>query len=120
MRKQFTAHALTIGAGQTVSGVANSARVLRILSGRVWITVEGISNDYWLFAGDTFTLTPGALTVIEADAGCSRIELAAARRSPALLELAAPLRRLAQRFARGRNTRTVLPSCAPGPSKRST
>jgi hypothetical protein len=76
MRGLFTNQRFAIAAGQAVSGIAKQAQTLRIISGRVWITVEGISQDYWLFAGDTFTATPGHLTVIEADRADSQIELA--------------------------------------------
>jgi hypothetical protein len=67
MRGLFTNNTLTIPAGQAVSGTAKRAETLRIQRGRVWITVEGISHDYFLHAGDSFTVVPGRLTVLEAD-----------------------------------------------------
>ena len=67
MRGLFTNRMLTVPAGQAVSGTANRAEMLRIQSGRVWITVEGIDHDYFLHAGDTFTAVPGRLIVLEAD-----------------------------------------------------
>lgn len=74
MRKLFTKQAITIPAGQTVSGVAVRNQTLRVLQGRVWITVEGISHDYWLSAGDSFTAIPGRLVVAEAHGIDSRID----------------------------------------------
>lgn len=76
MRNLFTKQSLTVGPGQVVSGVAGRVQTLRVLQGRVWITVEGIAHDYWLSAGDTFTAIPGRLTVVEADRAGSRIDLA--------------------------------------------
>ena len=76
MRGLFTNRTLTIPAGQAVSGTAARAETLRIQRGRVWITVEGISHDYFLHAGDTFTAVPGRLTVLEADQEAS-VELRA-------------------------------------------
>lgn len=67
MRGLFTNRTLTIPSGQAVSGTADRAQTLRIQRGRVWVTVEGINHDYFLYAGDTFTAVPGRLTVIEAD-----------------------------------------------------
>lgn len=80
MRSLFTKNSLTIRPGEAVSGTAGRIRTLRVLQGRVWITVEGIPHDYWLSAGDTFTTIPGRLTVVEADRLESRIELHASGR----------------------------------------
>lgn len=74
MRNIFTKQLLTLQPGQVISGVAGRIQTLRVLQGRVWITVEGISHDYWLSAGDTFTAIPGRWTVIEADRVDSRID----------------------------------------------
>lgn len=67
MRGLFTNQTLVLQPGQAVSGIAAREQTLRIHSGRVWITVEGVNHDYFLHAGDTFTAIPGRLTVIEAD-----------------------------------------------------
>lgn len=74
MRGLFTNRILSIPAGQAVSGTDAHADTLRVRHGRVWITVEGISHDYFLHAGDTFTTVPGRLTVLEAD-GEASVEL---------------------------------------------
>lgn len=112
MRELFTNKSLTIAGGHAVSGIAKEAQTMRIVSGRVWITVEGISHDYWLFAGDTFALTPGVLTVMEADGAGSKVELAAAGVQSVLFGLRTQLRHLvhlAQRFGRSRNAAATLP-----------
>lgn len=74
MRGLFTNGTLSIPSGQAVSGTAVRAETLRIQRGQVWITVEGISQDYFLHAGDTFTAVPGRLIVLEANQDAS-IEL---------------------------------------------
>lgn len=67
MQTLFDKELLTIQAGQVVSGIAPCNRILRVTRGRVWLTVEGLPEDYWLDAGQTFRLYPGPLVVIEAD-----------------------------------------------------
>ncbi len=106
MRGLFTKQVLTIPPGQAVSGAAGRAHTLRVTQGRVWITVEGISHDYWLHAGDTFTTIPGRVTVVEADQHESRIECAPAIHWIKTLKLL--LADVAARFARGRTVRTSL------------
>lgn len=106
MRQLFTNRGLTIASGHAVSGIASEPHTMRVMSGRVWVTVEGVSHDYWLHAGDELTLIPGALTVMEADGADSRIELAAKATDSALSKLLTQVRhlsRLAQRFGRSRN-----------------
>lgn len=49
-----------------------AARVMQVCTltvshGRVWVTQEGRADDFWLAAGDSMVLLPGALAVIEAD-----------------------------------------------------
>jgi hypothetical protein len=106
MRQLFTNKTLTLASGQAISGIANAPRTVRIMSGRVWITMEGVSHDYWLHAGDELTLIPGALTVMEADRADSRIEFATWASDSGLSKLLTHVRhlsRLAQRFGRSRN-----------------
>lgn len=73
MRGLFTNGSLTIGAGKAVSGITRKPQMLRVVSGRVWLTLEGIPHDYWLYTGDTFEVMPGRLVVIEADTHVSRL-----------------------------------------------
>ena len=96
MRGLFTTPSVTIPAGQVVAGVASRTETLRVRTGRVWVTVEGIPHDYWLFAGDSFRAIPGRKVVIEADQGDSRIDtVQAAEWSTMFTQL---LRGLAARF----------------------
>ncbi len=71
MRGLFTNKLLSIEPGQAISGVAPGAQTLRVMSGNIWLTVEGIKHDYLLSAGDTFTAIPGRLIVVEADTASS-------------------------------------------------
>jgi hypothetical protein len=81
MKNLFTKQSHTIGAGQLVSGVAASAQTLRVVHGRVWITVAGRLEDYWLQAGATLEVPAGRLVVVAADQCASVVE---ARANPLL------------------------------------
>lgn len=96
MRDLFTNLSHSLNTGEVLSGTAARAETLHIRQGRVWITVEGISHDYFLHAGDSFTAVPGRLTVLQAEQD-ARVER---RRSQpfALLRLAG---RLLTRVGRG-------------------
>lgn len=98
MRGLFANQSLTIHAGEAASGIASRTETLRVRSGRVWITVEGIPHDYWLFAGDSFTAAPGRRVVLEADQGESRIDVVPTTQWSTMLKLL--LRDLLQRFTR--------------------
>jgi len=75
MRILFTNSTLNIKDGMTVSGVSSQREVLNVLQGRVWLTIEGSPDDYWLGAGDTFVVEPGKLVVIEAYHGDGQVLL---------------------------------------------
>lgn len=96
MRGLFTTPSVTISAGQAVAGVASRTEMLRVRTGRVWITVEGIPHDYWLFAGDSFRVVPGRKIVIEADQADSRVDTVPATEWSAMFKLL--LRDLVARF----------------------
>jgi hypothetical protein len=99
MRGLFTNESLVIGAGEAVSGIASQAQTLHVASGRAWITIEGMSHDYWLSAGDTFSVAPGRLIVIEADPAMGPVTASMAPNSSAFALLALLLRRQLQQFA---------------------
>jgi hypothetical protein len=67
MRKLFTKSSLCIGAGSTVSGISNNPETFYVTLGKVWVTVEGSPDDYWLQAGESITVEANRLVVIEAD-----------------------------------------------------
>jgi hypothetical protein len=75
MRILFTNSTLNIETGTTVSGISNHAETLNVMKGRVWVTVEGSPDDYWLGKGDSLTIEAGRLVVIEADKMDSQIYL---------------------------------------------
>jgi hypothetical protein len=103
MRGLFTNESLTVDHGQAVSGIAGGAHILQVISGRVWLTQEGVPHDHWLYAGDTFEVTPGRLVVIEADAGASRIELKPARNASVWNALSTPVAGALRRLARNKS-----------------
>ncbi|MBI3285647.1 MAG: DUF2917 domain-containing protein [Burkholderiales bacterium] len=79
MSNKFANPSYTIAAGTAISGIADRARAIEVACGRVWLTIQGDLNDYWLQAGETFHLPAGRLVVIEADRQASLIEFAPAR-----------------------------------------
>lgn len=75
MRILFTNSRLNIKTGTTVSGISSQAETLKVVSGRVWVTIEGCKDDYWLAAGETLVVEAGKLVVIEAFREDSEIHL---------------------------------------------
>jgi hypothetical protein len=75
MRILFTNSTLNIKDGMTVSGISNRRETLSVLRGRLWLTVEGSADDYWLGAGDSMRIEPDKLVVIEAFRGDGQILL---------------------------------------------
>lgn len=101
MRDLFTKSFFTIQPGHAVSGVADQAQTLRVSRGNVWVTVEGDTADYFLSAGDTFTVEPGRLLAIEVDSrdkSAGRVDLVQASRHTVAFKLGAQLISLGQRL----------------------
>ena len=101
MRDLFTKSFFTVQPGQAVSGIAHKAETLQVQRGRVWITMEGASQDYWLSAGDTFTVEPGRLLVVEVegnDKTAGRIDLLQTRPQSLSFKVGAQLISLGQRL----------------------
>ena len=74
MQKISAEQSLSITPGKLVSLMLDQGRTIRIACGRVWVTIEGDVNDYWLCAGDTLALAAVRHIVIEADPAFSRID----------------------------------------------
>ena len=60
--------------GQLISVTSDTAQLMRIDCGRVWVTITGDPDDYWLFGGDSLPLAAARHVVIEADKVFSRID----------------------------------------------
>ena len=73
--KNIVAHDfLVLQPGQLISVSAGVALTMQVDCGRVWVTIEGDENDYWLFNGDILALIAGRHVVIAAYKMCSRID----------------------------------------------
>jgi quercetin dioxygenase-like cupin family protein len=48
---------------------------VNVLSGELWLTVEGDAEDYWLAAGESFELKRGAVAWMSAGANGVRLSL---------------------------------------------
>ncbi|MEO6919379.1 MAG: DUF2917 domain-containing protein [Collimonas sp.] len=75
MQTLFKQQSHTLSGGKVLSGVTEQHLILKVVSGRVWVTFEGQPEDHWLHAGRSLTLLPGRMVVVEADPGHSRITL---------------------------------------------
>jgi hypothetical protein len=75
MRKLLANESLAIGAGQALSVIAPVAQTLQITQGRVWVTVSGQGDDYWLSAGQFLHVAADSLIVIEAHKGNSVVQV---------------------------------------------
>jgi hypothetical protein len=80
MTTLFARESLFLGCGQTSSGTAAKATVIRISKGQVWLTVAGELTDYWLNAGENMTIPAHCLIVIEAANGDAQIDIAPNRK----------------------------------------
>ena len=108
MRDLFTNKSHLILAGQASSGIAKEGLTLRVVRGRAWATVEGVSHDYWLAAGSMLQPIPGYLTVIEADSSQGDLELRVERPQSSGAKLAAQLLAAAQRFGYRKSAQATL------------
>ncbi|SDX80788.1 Protein of unknown function [Collimonas sp. OK242] len=75
MRKLLANESLSIGTGQAMSVTAPVAQTLQIMQGRVWVTVAGQGDDYWLSAGQFLSVAADSHIVIEAIKGNSVVQI---------------------------------------------
>lgn len=75
MQTLFEQQSHHLSGGSALSGVTDDELILRVVSGRVWVTFEGQPEDHWLHAGRSLTLLAGRMVVVESDPGSSRITL---------------------------------------------
>jgi len=68
MRGLFTNESFHLGAGEVLAGRTRRPRILHIVRGSAWVTIEGVHEDYWLSAGDALPVATGRLIVVEAQA----------------------------------------------------
>ena len=78
MTNNFTNQSHTISAGTTVSYLSEESKQIHIACGRVWLTIAGYDEDYWLAAGESMNLPARRLVVIEADHQASLVEFSGA------------------------------------------
>lgn len=81
MKNIVTHDFLVLQPGQLISVRADVALTMQVDCGRVWVTIEGDKNDYWLFNGDSLALIVGRHVVIEAYKMFSRIDFLPALRT---------------------------------------
>ena len=74
MKSLFTNESHLLQSGQLIAGTARQAQTLRVLHGRVWVTISGMTEDFWLEKGATLNLPAAALVVVEAGDHASIVE----------------------------------------------
>ncbi|MFL9925775.1 DUF2917 domain-containing protein [Herbaspirillum lusitanum] len=74
LNQTFSSEATGLEAAGLRAGQVDQVSLLKLSSGRVWVTQQGRAEDFWLDGGDTLVLLPGSLIVIEA-AGASRLQI---------------------------------------------
>lgn len=67
MTINFANPSFTISAGDTVAGQSEQAQRFTVTAGRIWLTIAGEDEDFWLSAGESVTVPAHRLVVIEAD-----------------------------------------------------
>ena len=77
MKNLFSNQSHLLQSGQLISGSARQAQTLRVLHGRVWVTIAGMKDDFWLEKGATLDLPTAALIVVEAGECASIVETVA-------------------------------------------
>ncbi len=96
MKTLFTREFHTLAAGQLLSGTTRESRKLHVVHGKVWLTVEGELDDYWLGTDESLLLPAGRHIVLEAGGAACVIETASVTpciKPPSLLQrLAANLK----------------------------
>ena len=75
MTNNFANQSYTINTGKALSGVSPVDRKIRVVSGRVWLTIAGDESDFWLNDDDTVVIPANRMVVVEADQQTSLIEL---------------------------------------------
>lgn len=65
---------LVIASRHVISRRPSDEMDLHVLSGCVWVTIEGLAEDYWLKPGEVLCLPSGHKIVIESYPGASEIE----------------------------------------------
>ncbi len=77
MKSLFSNESHLLQSGQLIAGTARKAQTLRVLHGRVWVTISGVKDDFWLEKGATLNLPAAALVVVEAAEYASIVETTA-------------------------------------------
>jgi hypothetical protein len=70
--------ALVLPVGQITSFILSEPMQVQIESGRVWLTISGMAEDFWLADGEVLALPAHRRVVIEAYKAASQITLCAA------------------------------------------
>ncbi len=69
------AHNLQLQRNQAASLACTTSVLIRVKTGRVWITAYGVLDDHWLAAGESLRLPPSQHIVVQAEDRFTSIDL---------------------------------------------
>ncbi|WP_034303753.1 DUF2917 domain-containing protein [Herbaspirillum sp. RV1423] len=80
MQNIFTKKQFRMQAGDVTALQVRRPVCLHVGSGRVWVTIEGGSTDYWLSGGQSLDIPGRGLVVIESVNIASKLQIGLCRR----------------------------------------
>jgi len=75
MQNIFINRSLHLRTGEVATLQVNGAVRLQVGNGRVWITMEGAPDDYWLSAGEQIEIAGRGMLVVEGADASSQVQL---------------------------------------------
>ena len=75
MQNIFINRSLHLRTGELATVQINGAIKLQIGKGRVWITMEGAPDDYWLSGGEQIEIAVRGMLVVEGADASSQVQL---------------------------------------------
>lgn len=75
MQNIFNNKPLPLAEGEVVALRIKGGIKLKVMAGRVWVTLQGDSADYWLCGGQQIDIPGYGILVIEAACGNSQVQV---------------------------------------------
>lgn len=75
MTIKFANQGYSVAPGAPLSSISEVEQRVLVTSGRVWLTIAGEDEDFWLSAGDSISVPANRMVVVEADQTDSMIQV---------------------------------------------
>lgn len=75
MQNFFNNKPLQLAQGEVVALRINGGIKLKVMCGRVWVTLQGDSADYWLCDGQQIDIPGYGILVVEAASGACQVQV---------------------------------------------